>query len=485
VEAAMTVVRTRAGRVRGTTSHGVHVFKGIPYAKPPFGARRFRPPQPVDPWDGVREATAFGPTAPQPEFPGTEGFYPVIKGEDCLNLNVWTRDPGAAGLPVMVWLHGGGTEGGSPLLYDGTAFARDGVVFVSVSYRLGIEGLLHLGDGPANLTLLDQIAALEWVRDNIAAFGGDPDNVTVFGESSGAMFTGALLVMPRARGLFRRAIMQSGAGSIAFTPETARHVGGVLAEILGVEPTLEAIAAVPVERALAAHHEVMAALAPYPDPRRWNGEPGARVTAWQPVIDGDTLPGRPVDLIGPGVDIMVGSNAEEGRLSLVPFVPLSSITEETLVTAMKLYGLPVEEALAVYRDTYPGAGPGDLLALLQRDWWYRAPGYRVAEAAGAHVYEFAWRSPQFGGLLGACHFLEVPFVFDLLGRPPFDQLTGPEPPQELARAMHAAWVAFATHGDPGWPAYDLTLRPVMRFGEACEVVLDPEPALRELWRGIC
>ncbi|MBB4962331.1 carboxylesterase/lipase family protein [Micromonospora polyrhachis] len=489
-------VRTRYGTVRGTTHGRIHSFKGIPYARPPFGPYRMRPPQRGTPWTAIRPAVDFGPTAPQPQFPlpaNMDGFYPTIAGKDCLNLNVWSADLGGARQPVMVWLHGGGFDGGSSSIYDGSRFARDGVVFVSLNYRLGVEGFGDLGDGNVNLALLDQIAALHWVRENITAFGGDPDNVTIFGESSGAMSVGALLTMPAAHGLFQRAIMQSGAGNTTFAPETAQHIGRLLAAELGVPPTRDAIAAVEMERLLDAQNAVMAQLAPYPDPRRWNGEPGARVTAWQPVVDGQILPTRPIDAIragvGADVDILIGTNAEEGRLSLVPFGLLDAITDDDLLTAMKLYGLPVDRALAVYRASNPGAGPGDLLSLLQRDWWYRIPAYRLAEAragiaAATYLYEFAWRSPQFDGLLGACHFLEVPFVFDLLDSPLFQKLTGTRPPQALAATMHASWIAFATHGDPGWAGYDLVKRPVMRFDTASRLGYDPQPAERSIWDGV-
>jgi para-nitrobenzyl esterase len=490
------VVGTRSGLVRGRTVGGVHAFKGIPYALAPSGPLRLRPPRPVEAWSGVRDATAFGPTAAQPSFPlpaGLDGFYPTVAGEGCLNLNVWTAAPGRSGLPVMVWIHGGGFDGGGSVIYDGSRFARDGVVLVSVNYRLGAEGFLALDDGTANLGLLDQIAALEWVRDNIAAFGGDPGNVTVFGESSGAMCAATLLAMPSAGGLFRRAILQSGAGNLVQTPGTARYVGHLLARALGVRPTREAIASVPPSRVLAAQETVMSALASHPDPRRWNGEPGARVTAWQPVVDERTLPGRPLDLVRSGaasdVDLLIGTNAEEGRLSLVPFGLLNAVTEDDLATAMRLYGLPVDRASEAYRRAAPGAGPGDLLALLQRDWWYRVPAHRLAEAragtgAPVHVYEFAWRSPGFGGLLGACHFLEVPFVFDLLDDPRFRPLTGDDPPQQLAETMHASWISFASHGDPGWPRHDLRNRPVMCFDTVSSVTEDPRSVERRLWDGV-
>jgi para-nitrobenzyl esterase len=475
---------------------GVHVFRGVPYAQPPVGALRQRPPRPAEPWDGVREATSFGPTAPQPDFGMPEelsGFYPTVVGDDYLNLNVFSPDLGRAGLPVMVWVHGGGFDGGSSILYDGRRFARDGVVFVSVNYRLGVEGFLALGDGIANLGLLDQVAALEWVRDNIAAFGGDPDNVTVFGESAGAMCTATLLAMPAARGLFRRVALQSGAGNLVQSLDTARHVAGLLADELGIGPTRQEFAQVPVERLFAAQQRVERRLAERPDPRRWCGEPGARVHLVQPTVDGDVLPSTTLDAVRAGVaadvDVLLGSNAEEGRLSLVPFGALDAIGDDDVETAMRSYGLPVERAWSVYRATHPDAGPGDVLALLQRDWYYRAPAHRLAEAVvrrgrSAYLYDFAWRSPQFGGALGACHFLEVPFVFDLLDMPLFSAITGDAPPQALADAMHTAWVAFATHGDPGWPRYDLSTRPVQRFDSESRVVEDPAPEERRLWEDL-
>src|SRR4051794_36546084 len=210
------IVRTRAGAVRGSAVDGVRAYLGVPYAAPPSGALRLRPPQPVVPWTGIREATELGPEPPQPQFghsdPSGLVFDPAVPGEDCLNLNIWTPDPGATGLPVMVWSPGGAFQFSSGGSYDGSRFARDGVVCVTFSWRTGADGFLYLGEGDdgANLGLLDHVAALEWVRDNIAAFGGDPDRVTLFGESAGAMSIGVLLAVPRAEGLFRRAILQSG-----------------------------------------------------------------------------------------------------------------------------------------------------------------------------------------------------------------------------------------------------------------------------------
>jgi len=232
-------VRTQQGVMRGRMVEGVATFKGIPYAAPPFGANRFQPPRPAERWDGVREALSYGPTVPKPPyFPPFDVLLPepAISGEDCLNLNIWTPDVGRAGLPVMVWIHGGAFSNGSGAIpqYDGSRFARDGVVCVTINYRLGADGFLYLDDGIANLGLLDQIAALAWVQENIAAFGGDPNNVTIFGESAGAFSVSTLLSMPHARGLFHRVIAQSGAGHHVISSATAQRVYQYLAEKLGV-----------------------------------------------------------------------------------------------------------------------------------------------------------------------------------------------------------------------------------------------------------
>jgi carboxylesterase type B len=404
----------------------------------------------------------------------------------------------------MVWIHGGMFEVGSGASYDGSRFARDGVVCVTINYRLGVDGFLYLGDGNANLGLLDQVAALAWVRENIAAFGGDPDNVTIFGESAGAMSVGTLLSMPRADGLFRRAIAQSGAAHQVMSDATARRVGQYLAQQLGVEATREAIAAVPVERLLAAQAKLKADLLAHPDPERWGGEVVTSTLPWQPVIDGDVIPAHPIDRIAAGagarVDVMVGTNTGEWRLFVVANGAIERITDQVLTgpvadygyQALAAYGLPAERALAAYRAAYPGASPGELLAAVETDWWCRVPAIRLADAhaqspAATFMYEFAWRSPAFDGLLGACHGLEIGFVFDTLDKGSnqmLGPLLGPTPPQQLADALHGAWVAFAASGDPGWPKYDLSRRATMRFDTISEVVDDPRSAERALWEGV-
>jgi len=492
------VVETRSGEVRGSVADGVVSFKGIPYAAPPFGANRLRPPQPVDPWSGVRDALSYGPKSPQPPYPPqVELLLPpelTIPGEDCLNLNVWSPDLGSAGRPVMVWIPGGmfayhGTSA-SPW-YDGSRFARDGIVCVTINYRVGADGFLCLGEGNANRGLLDQVAALEWVQENIAAFGGDPGNVTIFGESAGAMSVSMLLAMPRAEGLFRRAIAQSGAAHHVISVATAQRVGQRLAERLGVEATREAIAGVPLDRLLRAQTELEADLAAHPDPERWGEEVVLSMMPWQPVVGGDVIPVPPLDRIvagaGAGIDLLVGTNADEHRLFLVAGGVIDQVTAETLAGAVAAYGLPVDATLAAYRAAYPGASAGDLLAAIQTDWYWRIPALRLADAhakssAATYVYEFTWRSPAFNGRLGACHALEIAFVFDTLGNGT-EPLLGPDPPQHLADTMHAAWVAFATAGDCGWPKYERSRRATMRFDTTSGVVDDPRAAARALWEG--
>ena len=292
-------VQVTGGRIRGADEGGVTRFLGVPYAAAPFGEHRMAPPQPVEPWDGVRDATAYGPTCPKGDYPPQyQPLLPeqVIPGEECLNLNVWTpsRRSRRAGLPVLVWIHGGSfmNGSGSVLEYDGTAFARDGVVCVTINYRLAAEGFLSPRPTPqagtANLGLQDQVAALKWVQDNIAAFGGDPARVTVAGESAGAMSVTTLLAMPSARGLFRQAITQSGAAAHTLTPEIGLTVTRTLAETLGVEPTREAIAGVELDRLVQAASDLVVEVQTAPDPVKW-GSLALSLLPFAPVIDGTVL----------------------------------------------------------------------------------------------------------------------------------------------------------------------------------------------------
>lgn len=462
------VVETRGGRLRGHFSDGIYAFTGVRFAAPPFGVNRLRPPQPVEPWDGVRDALTFGPKPPQVAYPPgiAEGIPELVgSGEDCLTLNIWTPHIGAAVLPVVVWIPGGMFEfhatGATPF-YDGSRFARDGAVCVTIGYRVGAEGFLYLADGIANLGLLDQIAALEWVRENVGAFGGDSGEVTIFGESAGAMSVATLLAMPRAKGLFRRAIVQSGNTPKVNSAGTAERIGRRLAELLGVEPTRQAIAAKSTDQVLQAQAELRDELLARPDPAFW-GEVALSYLPWAPTVDKQTIPEPPIESINAGAaadtDLLVGSNTEETRLFFVAGGSIDQITEAALSATAGAYGLSAE-GLSVYRAEYPGASTGELLSAIQTDWYWRIPAVRMADAhartarTSTFMYEFAWRSPQFGGRLGAAHSVEIPFVFDTLGLGT-EPLLGPNPPQSLATAMHSAWVAFAVAGDCGWPKYEL------------------------------
>jgi para-nitrobenzyl esterase len=483
------VVQVAGGRLRGRADRGVAAFLGIPYAAPPFGPRRMRPPAPPGRWEGERAATDYGPTCPKAgDSPHEAALFPevVIPGEECLNLNVWTPDLGGRGLPVLVWIHGGQfTKGsGSVAGYRGTSFARDGVVCVTINYRLGAEGFLYLDDGTANLGLLDQVAALEWVQDNIAAFGGDPGKVTVAGQSAGAMSITTLMAMPRARGLFRQAVTQSGAAAATLTAQAAARVASRLAESLGVAPTHKAVSQVPVERLLRAASAIAQEVQNASDPTTWGS------LAFAPVVDGDTLPEHPLDALrkraGSGVRLLAGSNRDEVRIGLVPTGFIDLIDEPALTAVVGAYGLP-DETVGLYRAARPGAPSGDLLAAVVTDYSVRVPAIRVAEArvqvgeADTWMYRFDHESPCFAGRLGAAHAVEIPYVFDLLDDESSHTLIGEHPPQVVADTAHGAWVRFVTDGDPGWPRYTLADRATALIDDGITVLGDPDGAEREAW----
>ncbi|MFG2085365.1 MULTISPECIES: carboxylesterase/lipase family protein [unclassified Spirillospora] len=501
------VVQTSYGKVRGTTRDGVTAFLGIPYAAPPFGPNRFQAPRPPEPWDGVRDTVEYGPTAPKPGYPKPYDALlpdPEIPGEDCLNLNVWTPyrgvaggsslndptpEPGGPGLPVMVWVHGGAFRNGSGAVpvYSGRNFARDGVVCVTFNYRLGVEGFANLPGAPLNRGLLDQIAALEWVRDNIAGFGGDPGRVTVFGESAGGMSVTTLLSLDL--GLFGRAIAQSGAGAIAQDPADAMLVTAEMAARLGVEPTAEAFAALDPATIMPVQSAVAAEVSMLPDPGRWGATTAAGGMSLTPILDGELLTRRPEDAIAAGagrdVDLLIGYTSEEFRFFLMPTGLAGDLTDDLAGAIAAGMGVPAGLP-AAYRDRHPDMTPGELMATIITDHLFRIPANRAAAGhaasggtGGTWMYEFAWRSPVHD--LGACHALELGFVFDNLSSET-EGLAGPNPPQALADRMHRAWTDFAVHGDPGWRRFDPSTRAVHVFdGPADEIVDDPGGDDRKLW----
>ncbi|MDQ1630884.1 MAG: para-nitrobenzyl esterase [Frankiaceae bacterium] len=499
---AVPEVRVAAGALRGTLDHGVPAYLGIPYAAPPFGALRMQPPAPAAPWDGTRDATSYGPTVPKGEYPPQYQSFlpePVIAGEDCLNLNVWTPDPQATGLPVFVWIHGGSFMNGSGAVgaYRGSSFARDGVVCVTINYRLQAEGFLHTPDGTSNLGLLDQIAALTWVRQNIASFGGDPAKVTVGGESAGAMSVTTLLAMPSTEGLFRAAITESGAAAHTMTPDIAAKVTGLLAEELGVAPTRAAIAEQPPEQVWAAAEKLVNEVQTAPDPAKW-GALALSLLPFMPTVDGDVLPQAPLDAFahGAGADValLTGTTAEEARLFFVAPGVIDLLDQPTAELGASAYGVDGAAALELYAGA--GPSPGDRLAAVVTDWFFRVPAVRVAETrtgldgppvgrAPTWMYRCDYRSTAGGGKLGAAHATEIPFVFDTLDSPDAPAILGDSPPQAVADAMHEAWVRFVRDLDPGWPPYDTTHRITQVFDTAgATVVEDPDADQLALWAGI-
>ncbi|MBU3064602.1 carboxylesterase family protein [Nocardia sp. NEAU-G5] len=472
---AAPVVETPAGAVRGVRDGAGELYRAIPYAAAPIGPGRFAPPAPHPGWSGVRDGTQPSPTAPQP----TRDFGPLdmtpyfgpgwVRGEEYLTVDIRTPAADGGERPVMVFVHGGGFVTGSTraALYDGSAFARDGVVLVTVNYRLGIPGFLDLAGAPPNRGLLDVLAALDWVRDTVTAFGGDPENVTLFGQSAGATLTGALLATPEADGLFRRAIIQSGSGTGAFTPEQAQRVTATAATALGVEPTAEAFAGVPDERFL----EILPALA---------GLDLQTSTATDPLVGlspfSVVLPVQPADGLANGpaadVDLLIGTNTEEGHLYLVPQGKLESSTEaDVLAIAARVHADPIT-AIAAHRAARPDATTGELRSAMLGEALFGAGTARMAQVHArisggrTHVYSFGYRSTALHGRLGATHTVELPFVFDVADKPCLHSdtaLLGPNPaPAGLAAQIHAAWVAFARTGDPGWATYD-PQRPVVEI----------------------
>jgi len=498
------------GRLAGRTENGVRRFLGIPYARPPVGERRFRPPEPPEPWAGVRDALAFGFSAPQTElataaFPGM-GVGP--QSEDCLHLNVWTPAADTGRRPVLVWIHGGGfTAGsGSQTTYDPSALvARCDVVVVTLNYRLGALGFLHLGargaarlGATSNVGILDQIEALAWVRDNVAAFGGDPRNVTIFGESSGGRSVATLLGTPAARGFLQRAIAQSGAASHGHDEASAGAIAAeLLTELEISENAIERLKHVPVDALLAAQARIVA---------RRVGTPGW--LPFQPVTDGVVLPEPPLAAIRAGlsrdVPLLFGSNHDEWKLFAAMDPRLRNLDEAGLrkrVTERVPDGDPMRAAALIdgYRrsgEPRVGATPLELFCALETDRVYRVPALRLVEAqiaarGSAHAYHFTWPAALLGGSLGACHGVEVPFVFGSVGNPAGRAFAGEGPEVDaLAARVMDAWSSFARSGKPGarelpdWPAYTTVRRETMVLGKRSAVELDPGGATRRLWEGI-
>ena len=489
-------VHAAAGSIHGRVKNGALLFAGIPYAKAPVESLRFRPPQPLARFAEPYPALKFSPAAPQIPSGGMTDNAPVRWSEDCLYLNI--SAPVAAleaydsgDRAVMVWIHGGGYTSGQGAIpwYNGNRFAKNNdIVVVSINYRLGALGfadLTHLGEEFATSNIngtLDQIAALKWVQDNIAAFGGDPSRVTIAGESAGGFSVATLMACPSAEGLFQQAIPQSGACHHTLPQEASKKVTEHFLGELGLNSAIE-LEAASAEDILAAQK---ATTAHFAQGAGHVNSLGVAVSPFYPVHGNTTLPEDPLTAARNGasdtVRVLTGSNKDETTLWSVGETDQEKL-ERTLA------GYQAEEALVVYQRTRPEASSHDLLVAITTDHMFRIPAIRLAEArqgaAATYMYQFNWRSRAFDGALAATHSLEIPFAFDNLDQAGVDFFLGPGPsPQGLADTMHKAWCEFIKTGEPGWPAYDTSTRATMFFDDVCEVVENPDSEERAAWDGI-
>jgi len=502
----MVVVETADGRVSGVDERGVAAFKGIPYAAPPLGERRFRPPQKPEPWTGVRDARSYGNMAIQaPNVfnlpPDLLAMVPLYGSEpcdeDCLTLNVWTSglSGGLSGAarPVLLWCHGGGflTGSGSSAWYDGGNLCRlDDVVVVTFNHRLGALGYLHLEDiapgfeGGGAAGMRDIVAVLEWVRTNIAAFGGDPGNVTIFGESGGGAKVSVLMALPSAKGLFHKAIIQSGPALQMANREDGTRNARQFLDALGLDAGSAAqLRKLPPQKLLEAQSAVQAKVSSsaFADRRRYG---------FNPVIDGTFFPGGPFAPAAPDVSadvpLMIGSNKDEMTLFQGHQPWAVGATFDNLPASMQPYlGDRTSEVIAIYRKAQPKADAAGIGFNIIGDLGVRGLSLTIAErkmaqkAAEVFVYLFAWETPVLGGRLRSCHTLELPFVFDTLEGA---TLTGDDPARlPLGKTMARAWIAFARDGKPGWPAYSTTERATMVFDLVSGVENDPYSTERKVW----
>ncbi|MDO8431893.1 MAG: carboxylesterase/lipase family protein [Candidatus Binatus sp.] len=503
------LVDTAGGKVRGITEGGINIFKGIPYGAAPNGAHRFMPPARPAPWSGVRDALAFGPRAMQsddafalsPELLKLFATEPLSMSEDCLVLNVWTPAVNDhRKRPVMFWCHGGAfiAGSGSSGWYDGGNLAAKGdVVVVTINHRLGAFGYLHLEElggadfaSSGNAGMLDIVAALEWARDNIAAFGGDSGNVTIFGESGGGAKVSVLMAMPAAHGLFHKAIIQSGpAVQMASREDGAETAREVLAELgLGKERTSE-LRTIPAERLLSAQAAVLRKFSVMSFANR-------RRVGFNPVVDGKHLPAGPFEPVAPAISaqvpLMIGTNKDEMTLffGLAPWLDgLDAAAMRDRVQMM--VGDRADHLIEGYTKARPHDSRRDIVLAIATDQSMRIPSLIIADrkvaqhAAPVFVYMFTWETPALNGVLKSPHALEIPFVFDTVKT---SALCGDAPTRfALAERMSRTWIAFARTGDPNndqipaWPAYSTENRPTMMFDNECRVQNDPYSAERLVW----
>lgn len=457
------VILTDSGPVSGTCRDGIRRHLGIPYAEAPVGARRFALPVPIAPWVEARDATAYGPTSPQSPYRGMAGKYLesiVIAGDENLTVNVWSPDKGDRAA-VMLWFHGGAFERGASALstYDGSAFARDGVVFVSANYRLGIEGFSVLPDAPRNIGVADAAEALRWTHRNAANFGGDPSRITIFGESAGGAMVAALLARDDLRPLIAGAIIQSGPLDPARLRLAAQPTRDV-ARALGCRPTAAALRSYTPELLVACRDRLTEKAT------LLRGAPGFNTT-----VDPVTLPISPRHALRvANVPVLIGTTTDEYRLFYTP-PELAALNTRTYAALALAKRIP-RGTWGAYSRVLPGASAGEIIGHVLTDLILRMPAIEIATArtAPTFVYELAWKSPI--SELGAAHALDVGFVFDALNDPAAQRMLGENAPQRLADHMHGDWIRFAKTGDPGWDGLAMSGR-IRRYDTVTEDVPIP------------
>jgi len=504
------ITETATGKVRGYIHEGIFTFKGIPYGDTTAGSGRFAPPRAPRPWTGVRSSMHYGPVCPQAPR-GTWGedeesflfdYDDGYPGEDCLRLNIWTPGiKGAGKRPVMVWLHGGGFVSGScqeHRSYEGERLSRRGdVVVVSLNHRLGPLGflnLIHFGEpyaASANLGMLDVVAALEWVRDNIGNFGGDASNVTIFGQSGGGGKVGALMAMPAAQGLFHRAIVQSGSFLRALVPERSEILTRAVFDELNLGPSeVDKLQSLPLQTLIAAGDAALLKTHP-PTPLVWNRV--ADILGWGPVVDGKFLPHHPFAPVAPAISaqvpMLIGTTLNEFTTSL-NHPEYEAMTEEEASRRLNdMYGVDPKRILEVFRASHPGAKPFDLFSLAMttqvRQGAVIQAGLKAAQGTPAYLYWFQWKTPVLNGRPRSIHCIDLPFCFDNTDRS--ENLTGGGPvPRALAAPVSEAWIQFARTGNPNhstlphWPAFSMATCPTMIFDNTCTLQNDPDRAERQV-----